>query len=362
MIINKIKNRYLSNWLGSYIQQTLSRVLKHRYPGPTHVLFQFVDHFELAGKQPRLAEWLLKYPILASQHRDADGAFPKHTWFYALDLMRKDELEKLKALVSAGFGEVELHWHHSHDTPESFQEQLRTGLKTFQQFGFMRPIKAGMDGCFGFIHGNWSLNNSRGDQFCGVNNEIELLKSAGCYGDFTFPALHCLAQPSMINSIHYASFQKGRAAYFKGRKAEVGIQEADKEFMIFQGPLTINWQDWRFKWHPTIENGEIGTSCTHADPVRVNSWIHQEICVEGRPDWVFVKVFCHGGQDHPHVLSETTDRMFSYLEKKYNDGVNYILHYVSSREAYNMVKAAEDGKSGNPNQYRDYIIPHPLDR
>jgi len=44
------------------------------------------------------------------------------------------------------------------------------------------------------------------------------------------------------------------------------------------------------------------------------------------------------------------------LEIKYNDGQNYVLHYVTAREAYNIVKAAEYGLEGNPNQFRDFII------
>ena len=75
-----------------------------------------------------------------------------------------------------------------------------------------------------------------------------------------------------------------------------------------------------------------------------------------------MKVFCHGAQDHEFVLGEETDDMFNYLESKYNDGKKYRLHYVTAREAYNIVRAAEDGKTGNPNQYRDYLIPHPLNR
>ena len=39
-----------------------------------------------------------------------------------------------------------------------------------------------------------------------------------------------------------------------------------------------------------------------------------------------------------------------------------MLHYVTTREAYNIAKAAEAGKSGNPNDYRDYIIPPPVNR
>jgi len=356
-----MKNRHLKNWIWAYFCRN-SFSYRENHDGPTHVIFQFVDHFELADKPPRLSEWMSKYPELASRHADADGVNPKHTWFYALDLMRENELEQLRKLVSGGFGEIELHWHHSHDTPASFLRKLRAGLKVFQKYGFMRPIEEGKDGCFAFIHGNWSLNNSCGDKFCGVDNEIALLKQAGCYGDFTFPALYSAAQPNMVNSIYYADFKPGSAGYFKGRRASIGCREAESDFLIFEGPFSINWRDWRFKWHPAIEDGDIGKSCTHWDPVRIDSWIRQGIHVRGRPDWVFVKVFCHGGQDYQYVLGKETDRMFSYLEKKYNDGSNYVLHYVTSREAYNIVKAAEDGKSGDPNQFRDYLIPHPLNR
>ena len=59
------------------------------------------------------------------------------------------------------------------------------------------------------------------------------------------------------------------------------------------------------------------------------------------------------------LLGKPMDNMFSYLERAYNDGKKYQLHYVTSREAYNIVKAAEAGKSGNPNAYRDFLLPRP---
>ena len=37
---------------------------------------------------------------------------------------------------------------------------------------------------FGFIHGNWCLDNSRADgRWCGLNNELILLRELGCYAD-----------------------------------------------------------------------------------------------------------------------------------------------------------------------------------
>jgi len=357
--VSHMKSTQMCRWLPDYLRWSLASAADKPSRETKHLMFIFVDHFELAGKEPRLSEWMIKYPQLARKHSDADGVSPKHSWFYALDLMREGELEQLGRLVDDGLGEVEFHWHHSHDTPESFQEKLYHGLKTFQKHGFMLPIGDGKAGCFGFIHGNWSLNNSRGCEFCGVDNEIELLKKAGCYGDFTFPALHSVTQPGTVNSIYYANFTGGVAGYSTGRKASLGKLEQDEEFLIFEGPLTINWKDWRFKWHPTIENGEIGRSRTHGDPKRIDAWVNAGIHVQGRPEWIFVKIFCHGGQDYQSVLGEETDQMFSYLESRYNDGFDYKLHYVTAREAYNIVKAAEDGKSGDPNHFRNYRIPNP---
>ena len=349
-----MRNLFLKNWLGNYFKWCISDLFQPEILGTKHIIFLFVDHFELDGKSPRLSEWISKYPRLASKHKDFNGVPIRHTWFYALDIMREDELEVLRGLVDDGFGDVELHWHHSFDTPHSFRYKLLNGLEKFQKFGFMLPRESDKLGCFGFIHGNWSLNNGRGTEFCGVDNEIELLKRAGCYGDFTFPALHTYAQPGTVNSIYYAGFEPGRAGYTKGRRAEIGKIANATELMIFTGPLMINLKDWRFKWHPLIENGEIGNSLSQGDPKRIEAWLRAGIHVRGRPEWIFVKVFCHGGQDYESVLGPETDRMFSRLEEKFNDGTKFKLHYVTAREAHNIVKAAEEGMSGDPGQFREF--------
>jgi hypothetical protein len=335
---------------------------RHNKNDVTDIIFLCVDHFELAGKPDRLNAWVENYHAIANKHCDSSGVKPKHTWFYALDLMHEDELIALKPLVDADLGEIELHWHHSHDTSFTFTDKLRKAMATFHKHGYMLPYKKGQNACFSFIHGNWSLGNSRGPEFCGVDDEIEILKNEGCYADFTFPALFNIAQPHLINSLHYCNIKPTKNSYKTGRPAKVGVKACDDEFLIFQGPLTINWRDWRHCWHPTFEDGDLHKYKTHDDPKRIDAWINQHIHVEERPEWVFVKTFCHGAQDHKSVLSDTTDRMFKYLEENYNDGVKYRLHYVSAREAYNIVKAAEAGQSGNPHDFRDYVIPHPLKR
>jgi len=85
------------------------------------------------------------------------------------------------------------------------------------------------------------------------------------------------------------------------------------------------------------------------------------IHVEGRPEWIFVKVHTHGTQerDMDTLLGEPMDQAFTHLETRYNDGKDWKLHYVSAREMYNIVKAAEAGLDGDPGLYRDHVVPRP---
>ena len=59
------------------------------------------------------------------------------------------------------------------------------------------------------------------------------------------------------------------------------------------------------------------------------------------------------------LLGPRMDAMHDYLERVYNDGTRHVLHYVTSRELYNIVKAAEAGLDGDPARYRDYVLPPP---
>ena len=130
--------------------------------------------------------------------------------------------------------------------------------------------------------------------------------------------------------------------------------------MLIQGPLGLNWRDRRFGVVPRIENADVrgGQPPT---PDRVDAWIRTGVHVEGRPEWVFVKVHTHGTQeaDMDTLLGAPADAMHAHLESAYNDGKCYALHYVSAREAYNIAKAAEAGREGNPHDYRDFVLPPP---
>ena len=127
--------------------------------------------------------------------------------------------------------------------------------------------------------------------------------------------------------------------------------------LIIQGPLALNWKRRKLGIFPKIENSEI----TKANPPRkdrIDLWVEQGICVKGREDWIFIKVHTHGAQEKNFdcMLGKPMHNMHNYLETKYNDGVNYKLHYVTAREMYNIIKAAEAGEKGEPGEYRDYKL------
>ena len=132
------------------------------------------------------------------------------------------------------------------------------------------------------------------------------------------------------------------------------------DLMIVQGPVGLNWRDARMGVVPRVENADIRAN-NPPTPARVDGWVRAGIHVAGRPDWVFVKIHTHGTQDMDMdtVLGEPVERMHQYLEDNYNDGQRHVLHYVSARECWNIIKAAEAGEQGDPGRFRDYILPPP---
>jgi hypothetical protein len=90
-------------------------------------------------------------------------------------------------------------------------------------------------------------------------------------------------------------------------------------------------------------------------------WVKTAIHVRGKTEWIIIKTSMHGAEDGTAVSGKEMDEIFNYLEKKYNDGKNYVLHYVTARELYNIIKAIEAGEPGtDPEDYRDYKINPPV--
>lgn len=336
----------------------------------THVLFCMCDHYEpgtgrvdaQTGSQ-RVEDLLKKYPAIADRHHDSDGRKPTRTWFYPPHYHLHGWLKSLVSLCEKGYGEIELHLHHGKhqpDTSENLKNTLIQCVEEYSKFGIFGKTKTNQT-TYGFIHGDWALDNSRNGQFCGVNDEISILKETGCYADFTFPSCN-EANPRQINTIHYAIDDKTKPkSHDRGVILEQGKTaslDTDGTLLIVQGPL-----------HPHLKNGKLtglgilGDSIDdiqRATPRRIDEWVKTGISVKGKENWIVVKTHTHGASDAGAVLGDNMHELFDHLETNYRDRPGYALHYVTARELFNIIKAAESGVSGsNPIEFKDYLVGPP---
>ena len=363
-----IRARNMQYWLGGYLRRRRPPAVD----GPIHVMFCFVDHFEpawgkvdLATQRARVDRWCRDYRALAAMHRDADGRMPQHTFFYPEEEYLEEHLDKIAALCAEGYGEIEIHLHHDNDNEANFRQTIeRFNNLLHERHGALPRDPATGQLRFGFIHGNWSLDNSRADgRWCGINNELILLRELGCYADFTLPSAPSDTQTKASNAIYYATDDPLRPkSHDSGVPVRVGGTPSG-DLMIVQGPLGLNWRERKFGVLPRIENADVRRGCPPT-PERVDAWVKTGIHVEGRPEWVFVKVHTHGTQerDMDTLLGDAAQRMHQHLERAYNDGKRYVLHYVTARETYNIIKAAEAGHRGDPHAFRDFLLPPPPHR
>ena len=356
----------LEIWLPNYLGGCLRK--KPRVDSSlTHVIFCLVDHFEPVSFEPstvererrRMRAWTEGYPKLAAAHWDSDGIPAQHTWFYPVEDYRAEYLEDLSGLCAQGLGEVELHLHHGNDTAASLRNRLLEGVDHFNRHGALitqgePPLRT-----YAFIHGNLALDNSMGDpKWCGVNNELEILQQTGCYADFSMPTAPAISQTRKINSIYYAvDDPNAPKSHDTGVDAEVGAN-GRRGLLLIQGPLGLDFQHRKFGVLPHIDNAEI-MGHYPATPRRVMRWVRQHVHVKGRPEWIVVKASCHGALERHHdaLLGLAAHCMYSYLEASFRDRDGNRLHYVTARQLYNIVKAAEAGLDGHPGDFRDFPVP-----
>lgn len=324
-----------------------------------------VDHFEpgtghveIETERERMKNLLSKYPKLADRHRDFYGNRPKRTWFFPPHYHRNGNLKDLVSVCEKGYGEIELHLHHGKikpDTAENLEMTLLQCIEEYSCFGIF-GTENGLKR-YGFIHGDWALNNSRGGKYCGVNNEIQILGRTGCYADFTFPSM-IESNPRRINSIYYAINDRSKPkAYDNGYPVSLPGKRTGG-LMIIQGPLYPFFLSNKVKRLRCM--GDVIDGDPPVTDKRIDYWVKTGIHVRGRDNCIIIKTHTHGATAGGAVLGEEMDSIFNYLENNYNDGHEYVLHYVTARELYNIIKAIEAGEPGrDPKDYRDYRIKPP---
>ena len=356
--------RRLDLWMPSYVLGAAARrrARRERRDRLTHVFFLICDHYEPRHKATREGQawervetWRRDYPAFQKRCVDSFGQAPLHTWFYPPH-HGPEHLPQLSAMAHAGGGEVELHYHHHDDTAETLTRDLKATLAQYHRHGLLLESGEPPRTAFGFVHGDWTLDNACNGVYCGVNGELSLLQGLGCWADFTMPSAN-EAQTRKINSIYYAVDDPARhKSHDSGVDAVVGRADAPG-FFLMQGPLAINWRAPRY---PRVENASL-TDDNWGRPDRVRTWLDCGVHVQGRPEWLFIKLHTHGAveRDFDALFGDKAFKMHAALNEMCNDGREYKLHYVTARQAYNLAKAAERGLGGDPRQWLDLVVAPP---
>jgi hypothetical protein len=330
------------------------------------VLLCIADHYEPkcgragpAVARRRVERWVQEYHGLFGHFRDSDGRPPRHTFFYPIEEYEPEYVEALAGLCRAGFGEVEVHLHHDGDT----EANLRRSLLEFKELlnrshGLLARDPETGEPVYAFVHGNWALDNSRPDgRWCGVNNELDVLRETGCYADFTLPSAPSPTQTRTINSIYFARDDPRRPkSHDLGLRVGTGPPPTDA-LMLVQGPLVLDWG--RRKWGvlPRLENGCIqGSQPPSID--RMANWLRARVQVPGRPDWFFVKLHTHGADEvnQAVLLGEPMVRFHEALRHRAGRHDGFHFHYVTAREMYNLIAAAAAGWQGDVASARDFRL------
>jgi hypothetical protein len=352
-------------WLPAYLRQ-LPRRWDRRADRPVHLLLCVADHFEphLGGvtetvARRRLRRWAEDYPRLFGGFRDSDGRPPRHSFFYPVEEYRVDILDTLAGLCREGYGEVEVHLHHDNDTAENLRRTL-TEVRDLlaDRHGLLARDRRTGAVKYGFIHGNWALDNANpGGCWCGVNNELDVLRETGCYADFTMPSAPHRAQTRTVNSIYYA-VDDPRRPKSHDTGTPVGRRPRPANgLMLIQGPLVPNWSSRKWGLIPRVENGCLQGN-QPATIGRLTNWLRARVQVPTRPDWYFVKLHTHGANDGniPALLGEPMVRFHHDLAQLAEQDPLFRYHYVTAREMYNLARAAEGGWSGSIACARDYEL------
>jgi len=359
-------------WLVRYPFVRANSLLQADSSIKQNIIFIIANHFEPGWKETgghdldtqrrRLDDWHKMARKIGEAVRDTDGTKFRHTNFYPAEQYDYQILEQMAAMQQEGLGEVEVHLHHGIDEPDT-PENLRKSLVEFRDcIAEEHKCLSRFDGegnpMYAFVHGNLALDNSFGGKYCGVDSEMQILQETGCYVDMTLPSAPNPTQVPMLNKIYECGLPlTERASHRKGKQVRTFGNQPQLP-LIFTGPLVFDWQR-RIKGIPVprIDDGALAANHQMSFE-RLKRWRSANITVQGRPEWVFVKLFCHGffDQDQSACIGEDARRFFSKVIEAGEKSGEYKVHFASAREAFNMVMAAIDSREGEPNDFRNYRL------
>jgi hypothetical protein len=331
--------RHAELWLPGYLG---SRLRAGAPPERARLWVSIADHWEPYWERPsddiakeRVATWVKHWPEIALRHADSTGRPPQYTFYYPQEEYRPAFLDALAELKRAGVADVDVHIHHNCEGEQNFLDRMSGFIETLTtRHGLLRRHNGRT--VFGFIHGNWALDNSRPNgSWCGLNNEITLLRDLGCYADFTMPSGDSPTQARTVNSIYWVDDDPMHPrSYDYGRPVRPG-KPGSGDLLMITGPFGLRWTE---RLLPRIEKGEIAYQDLPT-PYRVKRWLELAPRI-GRD--IFLKLYSHGAQERnsaPMLLHGGLARLFTLLSEECRRR-SYELRYVSTWEMRQAVDTA----------------------
>jgi hypothetical protein len=240
-------------------------------------------------------------------------------------------------MASDGIADVEVHLHHDGEGQQNFVDRISGFTETLcSRHGLLRKSNGKIT--FGFIHGLWALDNSRPDgRYCGLNNEITLLRDLGCYADFTMPSGASETQARLINTIYWAVDDPGKPKSYDTGVAVTPGGTAMGDLLMIPGPFGVRWAE---RLMPRIEYSEL-CSYDPATGYRVRRWL--ELAPRIGND-IFLKLFTHGTQERhsKYLLEGGLEHTLSLITGEC-ERTGLDLHFSSAWEMRQAVDAAVRG-------------------
>lgn len=354
-------------WLVRYPFARARSLLEQTAFEKKHIIITIANHFEPGWSEDGILDHksqmkrLKAYRKLAGEIgnavQDADGTKFRHTNFYPAEQYHPEILDILAEMQADGLGEVEVHLHHGVEVPDN-AENLQNTLVAFRDtLAEKHKCLSTMNGgspMYAFVHGNLALANSCGGRFCGVDNEMEILRDTGCYADMTLPSAPDQSQVAVINRIYECGLPMDQAVPHRRALAPHSNGTGPQLPLIFQGPLVFNWKRLPV---PRLDDGALAAN-QPLDDARFDRWLSANITVGGRSDLVFVKLYCHGffDRDQSACIGEEAKRFFGELIERSTKTGAFTIHFATAREAFNIASAAIEGKPGRTNEFRDHKL------
>lgn len=328
-------------WGPSYLRQRFRQITQRAVPPLQRIWVTIADHHEprwrradLSTAQSRVALWRTAWPAIARRCKpDAVGNAPRYTFFFPEEEYHPTLIEPLAEMVREGIADVEVHIHHDGEGRQNFIDRISNFCSVLDgEHGLLRKRDGKLT--FGFIHGNWALDNSRPDgRWCGLNNEIRILRDLGCYADFTMPSGDSPTQARLVNTIYYCNGEPDkRKSYDQGNPVTPG-GGVEGDLLMISGPLGMRWRD---RWLPRLETGELRYGNV-ATPYRVRRWV--ELAPRIGAD-SFIKLFTHGAQERNSsaLLRGVLESAFNLLVEE-AERRGCAVHFVSAWEMYLAIDA-----------------------